>query len=91
MTYTINKSDGTKLVDILDGAIDQTTDLKLIGKNSTSFVESLKEDLIFSLSLYFKSTESSATFYLFHTRHTTITTIIAITIPAIAPAPIAAY
>ena len=49
MTYTINKSDGSKLVDVLDGTIDETTDLKLIGKNSTTFGEALNEDLVFLL------------------------------------------
>jgi hypothetical protein len=55
MTYTINKSDGTKLVDILDGTIDNTTDLKLIGKNSTTFGESLNEDLVHLLENFSNS------------------------------------
>ena len=59
MTYTINKTDGTKLVDILDGAIDQTTDLKLIGKNSTSFGESLNEDLVYLLENFSNSSPPS--------------------------------
>lgn len=56
MTYTINKSDGTNLVDIIDGTIDQTTDLKLIGKNSTTFGEALNEDLVFLLENFSNST-----------------------------------
>lgn len=55
MTYAINKSDGTKLVDILDGTIDQTTDLKLIGKNSITFGEALNEDLVFLLENFSNS------------------------------------
>lgn len=55
MTYTINKSDGTKLVDILDGTIDQTTDLKLIGKNSITFGEAYNENLIFLLENFSNS------------------------------------
>lgn len=56
MTYTINKSDGTKLVDVLDGNIDNTTDLKLIGKNTTTFGESLNENLIYLLENFSNST-----------------------------------
>ena len=59
MTYTINKSDGTKLVDVLDGTVDQTTDLKLIGKNSTSFGESLNEDLVYLLENFSNSSPPS--------------------------------
>jgi len=55
MTYTINKSDGTKLVDILDGTIDDTTDLKLIGKNSTMFGEALNGDLVHLLENFSNS------------------------------------
>ena len=55
MTYTINKSDGTKLVDVLDGTIDETTDLKLIGKNSTTFGEALNEDLVHLLENFSNS------------------------------------
>lgn len=49
MTYTINKSNGTKLVDVLDGTIDETTDLKLIGKNSSNFGEAFNENLVYLL------------------------------------------
>jgi hypothetical protein len=49
MTYTIKKSDGTPLVDILDGTIDQTTDLNLIGKNATTFGQALNQDLVYLL------------------------------------------
>ena len=55
MTYTINKSDGTRLADVLDGTIDQTTDLKLIGKNYTSFGESLNENLVYLLENFSNS------------------------------------
>jgi hypothetical protein len=55
MTYTINKSNGTKLVDVLDGTIDETTNLKLIGKNATTFGEALNEDLVFLLENFSNS------------------------------------
>jgi len=59
MTYTIKKSDGTTLVDILDGTIDQTTDLNLIGKNSTTFGESLNENLVHLLENFSNSSPPS--------------------------------
>ena len=59
MTYTINKSDGTKIVDVLDGSIDETTDLKLIGKNSTSFGESLNENFVYLLENFSNSSPPS--------------------------------
>lgn len=59
MTYTINKSDGTKLVDVLDSNIDTTTDLKLIGKNTTTFGEYLNENLIYLLENFSNSTPPS--------------------------------
>ncbi len=47
MSYTINKTDGSVLTEIVDGTIDQTaTDLTLIGKNSTSYGEYFNENLI---------------------------------------------
>jgi hypothetical protein len=55
MTYNITKSDGSHLVDVQDGTIDQTTDLKLIGKNSTSFGESLNENLVYLLENFSNS------------------------------------
>ena len=56
MPYTINKSDGTILVEIPDGNIDKdTTSLTLIGKNSITFGEALNENLIFLLENFSSS------------------------------------
>ena len=33
MAYIVNKFDGTLIATVEDGTIDQTTDLKLVGKN----------------------------------------------------------
>ena len=33
MAYIINKTNGTQIAVVEDGTIDQTTDLKLVGKN----------------------------------------------------------
>lgn len=47
MAYSINKTDGTILVDLLDGTIDQTaTDLTLIAKNVSNYGEYLNENFV---------------------------------------------
>jgi len=47
MSYIINKTNGTVLTEVVDGTIDQvTTDLTLIGKNSTSYGELFNENFI---------------------------------------------
>ena len=47
MTYTINKTDGNELTKVPDGTLDtSTTALTLIGRNSTSFGESVNENFI---------------------------------------------
>ena len=47
MPYTLNKTNGTILTDILDGTIDKTTtDLTLIGKNTENYGEFFNENFI---------------------------------------------
>ena len=47
MSYIINKTDGSRLTEIVDGAIDQTaTDLTLIGKNVSYYGEFYNENLV---------------------------------------------
>jgi len=47
MSYIINKTNGTVLTEVVDGTIDQlTTDLTLVGKNSTSYGELFNENFI---------------------------------------------
>ena len=46
MSYTINKTDGSILTVVEDGTLDETTDLKLIGKNYSNFGEVFNENLI---------------------------------------------
>jgi hypothetical protein len=47
MAYTINKTDGTPIVVVADGQIDQaTTDITLVGKNYSGFGEFLNENFI---------------------------------------------
>lgn len=47
MSYQINKTDGTLLVDLADGQLDSnTTDLSLIGRNYRGFGEAFNENFI---------------------------------------------
>lgn len=47
MSYKINKTDGTLLVDLIDGQLNQdTTDLTLIGRNYTGYGEFWNENFI---------------------------------------------
>lgn len=46
MAYVINKSDGTILTTLIDGTIDNTTNLALIGKNYTGFGEQINENFV---------------------------------------------
>tara|TARA_A100001015_G_scaffold123901_1_gene137350 strand:- start:1634 stop:3118 length:1485 start_codon:yes stop_codon:yes gene_type:complete len=49
MAYTINKFSGTQLTVVEDGTIDQTTDLKLVGKNYAGYGEIQNENFVFLL------------------------------------------
>ena len=47
MAYQINKTDGTLLVQLVDGSIDTaTTDISLIGRNYSGFGESINENFV---------------------------------------------
>lgn len=46
MSYIINKTDGTILATILDGTVDSSTSLVLIGKGSTQFGERVNENFV---------------------------------------------
>ena len=47
MSYQINKTDGTLLVDLADGQLDSnSTDLSLIGRNYRGFGEAFNENFI---------------------------------------------
>ena len=47
MSYTINKTNGAVLTEIVDGSIDQiSTDLTLIGKNSSAYGELFNENFV---------------------------------------------
>lgn len=60
MSYVVNKSDGTVLVEIPDSTLDQTTtDLTLIGKNSSNYGEFYNENLVHLLENFANSTQPS--------------------------------
>jgi len=57
MSYTINKTDGTKLVVLKDGTVDiSTTDLALFGKGYAGFGERLNENLVKMLENFANTT-----------------------------------
>ena len=46
MAYIVNKTDGSQLVSITDGTVDNTTSLYLFGKSYSGYGEYLNEDLV---------------------------------------------
>jgi hypothetical protein len=58
MSYIINKTDGSVLTEVVDGTIDQTTtDITLVGKNSTSYGELFNENFVKVLENFSNSTQ----------------------------------
>ena len=58
MTYKIYKTDGSKLTEVIDSAVDTSaTDLALIGKNVTGYGEYLNENFIKLLENFASTTE----------------------------------
>lgn len=58
MSYIINKTDGSVLTEVVDGTVDQvTTDLTLIGKNSSSYGEFFNENLVHLLENFANTTQ----------------------------------
>ena len=49
MAYQINHYNGTALTVVLDGVIDSTLDLKLVGKNSAGYGEAQNENFVYLL------------------------------------------
>ena len=47
MSYTINRFDRSILTTVIDGTIDRTTDLKLVGKNYINYGEVQNENFLF--------------------------------------------
>jgi hypothetical protein len=58
MSYTINRTDGSTLTSVVDGTIDQTsTDIVLIGKNSSSYGTYVNENFIKILENFANSSQ----------------------------------
>ena len=47
MAYIINRFSGAQLLSLEDGTVDNTTDLKLIGKNYSGYGEAQNENFLF--------------------------------------------
>lgn len=60
MSYTILKSNGETLTQIVDGLVDTTTDLTLIGKNSASYGTYLNENFVYLLENFANSSEPTS-------------------------------
>ena len=60
MSYIINKTDGSVLTEIVDGTIDQvSTDLTLIGKNSSAYGELFNENFVHILENFANTSSPS--------------------------------
>ena len=58
MSYTINRSNGSTLTSVVDGTIDQTTtDLVLIGKNSSSYGTYINDNFVWLLENFANSSQ----------------------------------
>lgn len=57
MTYKINNTENVEITQIIDGTIDQTTDLTLIGKNVSGYGEYINENFIKLLENFASTTE----------------------------------
>ena len=58
MSYTINRSNGIQLTSIVDGTVDQTsTDLVLIGKNSSSYGTYINDNFVWLLENFANSSQ----------------------------------
>jgi hypothetical protein len=59
MTYKINNTENVEITQIIDGTIDQTTDLTLIGKNVSGYGEYINENFLKLLENFASTTEPS--------------------------------
>ena len=62
MAYTVNKTDGTVFASVADGAIDSTSSLTLIGRNTTNYGEYLAENTIKQLENFAHKCSVNATY-----------------------------
>jgi hypothetical protein len=57
MPYIINRFDGSQLLSVEDGTVDNTTDLKFVGKNYSGYGEIQNENMLFLLENFAGSTQ----------------------------------
>lgn len=57
MAYTINRYDGQELTEVIDATINNTTDLKLVGRNYAGYGEVQNENFVFLLENFSGDTE----------------------------------
>ena len=55
MAYIINLTNGTQLASVEDGTIDQSTTLKLVGKNYAGYGEIQNENFVHLLENFLKN------------------------------------
>src|SRR6056300_216156 len=55
MAYQIDKTDGTTLVQLLDGVVDTSTDLKLVGRNVSGYGDAQNENFVKLLENFAKA------------------------------------
>jgi len=55
MAYQIDKTDGTTLVQLLDGVVDTSTDLKLVGRNVSGYGDAQNENFVRLLENFAKA------------------------------------
>lgn len=57
MPYIINRFSGTQLLSVEDGTVDNTTDLKFVGKNYSGYGEIQNENMLFLLENFASTTQ----------------------------------
>ena len=57
MAYTINNYNTNQLTIVQDGTLDQTTDIKLVGKNYAGYGEIQNENMVFLLENFAGTTQ----------------------------------
>ena len=66
MAYIINKTNGTQIAVVEDGTIDQTTDLKLVGKNYAGYGEIQNENFVHLLENFASANQPAKALSLIH-------------------------
>ena len=57
MSYTINRYNGNAIATVVDGTINNTLDITLIGKNYAGYGQSQNENFVYLLENFANSTQ----------------------------------